>query len=261
MKRAVTRNAAGKISRSPKRVPRNTRKPNYRLMAWVFVASAMVACAAGFAVQTPLLRVRSIDITGVKLADGDAVRASVKYALGQNILLVRKSPAIQSMDKISEVASVRMGRTFPDRMWVEVRERKPFAVLSVGFSYFLMQSNGLVFHESRDPMPGLPIIEASDIGQARVGGIPSCPDVSFALEALKAAGHEGISVDKISIDHAGNMCLNMDSNFCIRLGQPDEIARKMSLVHRALDSRPSYVEGEYFDVSAYPYQMVWKPKS
>jgi hypothetical protein len=53
----------------------------------------------------------------------------------------------------------------------------------------------------------------------------------------------------------------MDSNFCIRLGQPDEIVRKMSLVHRALDSRPSFVEGEYFDVSAYPYQMVWKPKS
>ena len=54
-----------------------------------------------------------------------------KYALGHNnLILVRKSPAICGIGKISEVASVRMGRVFPDGMWVEVRERKPFAVLS-----------------------------------------------------------------------------------------------------------------------------------
>lgn len=261
MKRAVTLKAAGRTCRSPKRIPPNTRKPNYKRLAVVFLTSIVAACGVSFALRTPALRIKSISVTGVKLADIEAVRDAAKYVLGKNLILARKSPAIGRISKISEVASVSMGRVFPDGMWVEVRERKPFAVLTVGSKYYMVQSDGLVFHELRDPEPGLPLVEICDIGQVRLGEIPPCRDISFVLEALKAACHEGICVEKISIDHAGNICLNMESNFCVKLGQPDEIPGKLSQVHRALVGRPSLAqEAAYIDVSC-PSAMVWKPKS
>ncbi|MCL4499690.1 MAG: hypothetical protein M1335_05560, partial [Chloroflexi bacterium] len=77
---------------------------------------------------------------------------------------------------------------------------------------------------------------------------------------LKLACDGRIKVDKISIDHAGDMCLNMESDFYVKLGQPDDIARKMKLLHSVLVCRPSIArEARYIDLSS-PSAPVWKPK-
>jgi hypothetical protein len=52
----------------------------------------------------------------------------------------------------------------------------------------------------------------------------------------------------------------MDSGFYVKLGQPDDIARKMSLLRSALAYRPSIArEAIYIDLSL-PSAPVWRPK-
>jgi hypothetical protein len=227
----------------------------------MFVFSLVLATGVTFALRTPDLCVKDISIRGVDLCNERDVRARAQSVVGENILLARKSPVLRRISALSEVAEVRMGRTLPDGMWVEVRERKPFAVIAYGDRHFMIQSDGLVFHRTCGPVTGVPLMEVAACEQPRLGVRMGSPDVAHALQALRHARRERLKVGKISIDHAGDMCLNMESDFCVRLGQPDEIAEKMKLLRSALDYRPSLArEARYIDLSC-PRAPVWKPKS
>lgn len=261
MRRAANRKAARAGRCSAKSRPRNSKRPNYAFIFFMFVLSGVISCGASYALKTPHLLVKKISIDGVKLSDSEEIAAAAHYALKTNILLVRKTPALEKIGRLSEVAEVSMGRTLPDTMWIKVRERTPFAIVTNGLDFFMVQHDGLVFHAVRGPVGKLPLIEVDRSVCFEIGKPSNVPCVSYALEALKSAHRERLKVSKISIDHAGDMCLNMDSNFCVRLGQPDEIDEKMSKVRSALDYHPSIIkEAAYIDVSC-PRAAVWKPKS
>lgn len=261
MRRTTSRKAVKSSGRSAKKMLRNSRRPNLVLLFWLFVISGAVGCGASYALQTPRLLVRQVKIEGVKLSDKEEISAAAGYVLKTNILLVNKKQALQKIAVLSEVQDVKMGRAFPDGVWIKVTERTPFAVVTNGPDSAMVQSDGLLFHAVAGPVAGLPVITVDQSVCLEMGKICASPCVSYGLEALKLARRERLAASKISIDRDGDMCLNMDSNFCVRLGQPDEIEEKMSKVRSALDYHPSIVrDAAYIDVSC-PRAAVWKPKA
>jgi len=246
--------------RNIKKLPRNRRKPNYALLMMLFAASALVGCAASFAVQTPALAVKEVKIRGVRIADRPTVERTARAALGCNILLLRKGPILARLRGLSEVANVKMGRSLPDKVWVRVRERRPDAVLTNGRQFSLVQLDGLAFHSEKGPVAGVPLIEVSKCGSIEEGRKCSAQAVSDALEVLRVARKLGLSARKISVDPVGDMCLNMGGALYVKLGQSTDTARKMSLLRSALVYKPSLSkEAAYIDLSC-PTAPVWRPR-
>lgn len=255
--RKKVRNTA---ARPKRKTPRNRPKPNYLLLFNCFLSSVVVSGLVAYALSTPSLAVRETKIDGVKLADKNLVQKATKTALGQNTLLLKKGPIVSDIRKLSEVKEVRMGRSFPDGVWVKVTERKADAVLSDNHEYCLVQDDGLMFHKVKGPVSGIPLVEVAKCDPIKAGKIASRSDVRYALEALRSARHEGLRISKISVDPKGDMCLNMRSELYVKLGQPDDIARKMSLLRNTLVYKPSIVKDAiYIDMSC-PSAPVWKPK-
>lgn len=243
-----------------RRLPRNRRKPNYLLLLGIFALVAGVAGSMTYVLTTPRLNVAKVDIKGVRLADAKAVDKAASRAIGHNILLLRTSPILGEVGRLSEVRLVKMGRGFPNRIWLRVWERKADAVLASNGGNYLVQSDGLVFHKVSAIPKNVALVEVAGNQRLRIGKTPRSASIKCALEVLKIARRQGIKPGKISVDHQGDMCLNMGSDFCVKLGQPDGIALKMSLLRNTLTHRPSIVrEGAYIDLSC-PSAPVWKRK-
>ena len=244
-----------------RRVRRNRPKLNYGLLAWIFVAAALVAGGVSYAFQTPELQIREVKISGVCLADAAAVKRAAKPALGTNILLLRKSPIVRDISKINEVAEVQVGRSFPNGVWVKVREKKASAVLANGCRYAMLRDDGFAFHAAKGPVKGIPTLEVAGCRRVKQGQLCCSQTVNCALEVAREARKRRLPVSKISVDHAGVICLNMEGGFYVKLGQPDDISRKMSLLRTALIRKPSLVrDAAYIDVSC-PDAPVWKPRT
>ena len=244
-----------------RRVPRNRRRPNYGLLTILFFAAVFASGAVSYALQTPSLIVRQVKITGVRLADAAKVELAAKPALGKNILLVNKAPITKRIAALPEVASVTMGRTFPDGVWVRVKERRPDAILIEGGRCCMVRMDGLAFHFTDGPVRGIPTVELPNCERIEEGRKLQSQAAKCALAALSCARRERLGVRKISVDPLGDMCLNMEDGFYVKLGQPDDIARKMSILRTALACRPSIGrEAVYIDLSC-PSAPVWKPKS
>lgn len=243
-----------------RRVPRNRKKPNIPVLLGIFAACALVSGVVAYALRTPSLQVKEVDIAGVGICDRAAVESIAREVLGRNIIILRKSPIKRRIRSLSQVEQVKMGRSFPDRVWIRIWERQPDAVLTDGRCWWLMQDDGLVFHSAAGPPKGVPVLRVDGCGPVRLGQVCASTRVNYALQVLRCARDEGLQLGKISVDPHGDMCLNMGSDFYVRLGQPDEIALKMSLLRSALVYKPSIAkEALYIDVSC-PAAPVWKPK-
>lgn len=243
-----------------KKTPRNRVRPNYVLLFSLFFMSVLITGIASFALHTPSLAVAKVRVMGVRLSDKAAVQRMADHAKGQNIITLRKSPIIKSIARLGEVKKVEMGRSFPNGAWVRVWERTPDAVLQANGHFIMIQLNGFIFHQTNGPVKGVPLVIVAKCDEIKSGTYTTSPCIRYALDALACARKEGIKLDKISVDPQGDICLNMGSDFYVKLGQPDDIQRKMSLLKNTLVYRPSIArKASYVDLSC-PSAPVWKPK-
>lgn len=266
MTRTVRRAGVKRKIRNQRINPRNHPKPNIKLLLSLFLISAAVGCASSYAVQTPALTIKEVVVRGIHCADKAQVHQAASSVLGKNIILLRKGPVLDRIRSVHEVESVKIGRTPPGKVWVELKERTAGGILDCGANCYLVQNDGLAFHKvARGESPardaGIPVLEVTDHGRVSEGIRCSSRGVKCALQIAKLARERRLKVAKISVDRLGDICLNMGSGFYVKLGQPDEIAKKMSLLRDALVYKPSLArEAAYIDLSC-PTAPVWKPKS
>ena len=254
------RPARRRVNAGPRRARRNRRRPNYLLFFCVFVLFSAITAGVSYVFTTPKLHISKVDVKGVHLADAGIINKAAHRAIGRNILLLRTRPIIRNVSSLSEIRLVKMGRRFPDKVWLRVWERTTAAALITKNGCFLTDSDGFVFHKVSKPPSGVPTVQVVGERELRVGKMAGSPSVKCAIDVLRIARLKAIKLNEISVDPRGDICLNMDSDFCVKLGQPDDIARKMSLLRNALVNRPSIVrDGAYIDLSC-PSAPVWKPK-
>lgn len=261
MSHSASRGSVRRGTGAARKKARNRKKPNYRLLFCVFMVSALVSSAIAYALRTPDLLIKEVKVHGIRLADRAVVEKAAKGALGQNILLLKKSPVLSRISCLSEVKDVRMGRILPNKAWIQVRERKADCVLTDTHRYYLAQADGFVFHATNGPAKGLPLVIVEKCDAVRINTHARLTQVQDALQALKYARTYKLSVDKISVDPDGDICLNMGSGFYVKLGQPDDVAQKMSMLRTTLTCKPAIAkEAVYVDLSC-PSAIVWKPKA
>ncbi len=243
------------------RRPRNRRRPNYFLLFCLFMVTTLTAGSITWLLNSPKMNISAIEIKGVNLADQAAIEKAAKPLIGRNIITMRKSAALQAIAQLSEVQQVKIGRRYPDKLWLRVWERQTCAVVVCTNGCYLLQSDGLVFHQTKAAPQGVPKVMLSGKLQMKVGYPTTSASVKSALKIVEIAREHQTQLHKIIIDPVGDICLNMNSDFCVKLGQPDDIALKMSLLRHALLERPSILrEGAYIDLSC-PSAPVWKPKA
>ena len=248
-------------TRIKRRVPRNRRRPNYLLLFSLFLIASATFGSATWLLTSPRMNVTSVEIKGLELTNPGVAEKLASKAVGRNIILLRKKTILSRFAQISEVKTVKMGRKYPNKLWLHITERQPCAVIASGGCCYLIQRDGFVFHKTGVAPNDIVLIKIANAVQPAPGKCAESPTIKTALHIVALARKYDTELHKITIDRTGDICLNMSSDFCVKLGQPDDIALKMSLLRHALLERPSIVrEGAYIDLSC-PSAPVWKPKA
>lgn len=241
--------------------PSNHRRPNTRALAVLFLCAMLVSSCVAFVVQTPLLAVQEVRVKGVRFANKKRVEQSAGLALGRNILFIPSQRICRSISAIPEVSTVRLERHFPARLQITVVERKPLAAILTNGKAYLIQSDGYVFHVTRESIRDVPVIQVDRPTKVCVGAKCKSYEVIAAIKAVKTAVANELQVAGISIDRMGDMCLNMCGGLRVKLGQPDSLGEKIAVLRSALICKPALArEALYIDVTC-PKFPVYRPKS
>jgi cell division protein FtsQ len=226
-----------------------------------FILSIIISLLGVYVLRTPDLNIEYVKDTGIHLADSLKVDDIKDKVLKQNILLFNKGAMQRELESIDEIQSVKIGRKFPDTIWVKIVEREPIASLKLKDGFAFIGKDGLAFHKANDPAAKLPVLYAAGCDEIELRKPDLSANFEYAMNALKCVRNESLLCKKISVDQRANMCLNMSSGLLVKLGQPDDLPTKITQLRCTLEFKPSLErEALYVDVSC-PSGKVYMPKS
>lgn len=240
---------------------RNWNRPLRRFAALLFLAEVAVLLFAN-----PYLHVSKVQINGLQTLSSDQVFAEARIPARANIFLMAlREPFGKRLTANPVIAQASRAIRLPDTLVLTVRERRPFATLALGDSFWLLDPKGIPFRALDAPAPSLPILRlppnlvSEDVALGKPLPGPYLHDAYMLLALL--ATTDNLRSTKITVDQNANLCLNRRDSLLIKLGQPDDLPQKVALAQATVAAQGGALarNAEYIDVSC-PQQPVWMPR-
>ncbi len=212
-----------------------------------------------YLVTTPYLQIKEIMVVGGKRVSSQEIMDIAGLKTGINTLSIDLGEVRNRIEKLPWVKEVQIRRVLTHGLKVSVVERKPFVLIDIDNTLYLMDEDGVVFKEAdyADKVD-LPII--TGIGMEELlEGESSVTDLLFsALDLVKLLSRKNtvVSFDKISelrliSDRGIALCTN-DDNMTIYLGKDDFVKKlnRLETLKKALGnafSMAGFIDLNYKD--------------
>lgn len=141
---------------------RRRRNPVLALLRPLAVSLLLVAMPAGlvtWVLASPRFDLRNVEVSGTPRVPAEALRAAVAPFEGGNLVLLPLESVEAAVRRNLWVDTVEVAKELPDRLRVEVTERRPVALL--------VRGAGLVYADEK----GRPIAPVDDPERARKAGL------------------------------------------------------------------------------------------
>ena len=230
---------------------------NHAIMMWLCKITLALAMVGGGIyggrelVKRMFLNNPEYNLAAVEINDDgaaltrDVILATTQLKLGQNIFSFSLSKAREALQALPQVERVELQRALPNRITIEIVERRPVAWLaeaktadpSTSENSFLIDSKGVLFKPKRQ-LPEylrLPAIYGAPVENYLAGDTVNSPEVCAALELVQ----KNADANKFrlqSIDLSKGYCLIVtDSRRAKITFGLDDIGRQMDRLGAVLD--------------------------
>ncbi|MDD5167236.1 MAG: FtsQ-type POTRA domain-containing protein [Syntrophales bacterium] len=188
-------------------------------LASIVVITASMIYAYSFVISMPYFNVQEITIRGCKELTEKDVLSLAAINPARNILVVDADEIGRRIRTNPWIKDVSVGREFPNRVVIEIRERTPVALLKKDTAFFLMDIEGVTFKrlEMGDEMD-LPVLT----GFHSAGKTDSkLLDMSLSLLQCLAKSQEFPNIKTVSEIHGNErlgISLFTNTGLCLFLG-------------------------------------------
>ncbi|NUT35114.1 MAG: FtsQ-type POTRA domain-containing protein, partial [Hamadaea sp.] len=129
------------------------------------------------ALQTSILGVDLIRVTGVSILSPDEVRAAAAVRSGTPLARVDTAEVARRVGGLPPVATVDVGRSWPNTLTITVVERTGVAVAALDGKFAVLDDHGVAFLTLAERPEHLPLLKVAEPG-------PQDPETVAALRAL-----------------------------------------------------------------------------
>ncbi|MGH3439103.1 MAG: cell division protein FtsQ/DivIB [Sciscionella sp.] len=230
----------GPGSRSRLAAPRRPTRRQALRRRWT-VAGGLLAVVAVIAVLlfTPVLGVRSVHVAGVHVLSADQVRTAAGISQGTPLVRVNTTAVRHRVAQLLPVASVRVIRSWPSEVDIEITERTPIAVFKAGDGWHLVDGRGVPYLKVATAPTGLPVMDLPKVSPED-HATRSVTSVLAALPRRLLA-----KVTKITSSPSGDARFTLAGGKQVKWGTAQDSDRKAAVL-KVLLTRP----GKVYDVSS-----------
>lgn len=164
--------------------------------------------------------IREISVRGVKELTEKDILALAKIKPHSNILAVNTDAVAGRIAANPWVKHIYIGRELPNRLVLDVRERKPVALMKEAGNFYLIDGGGFVFKKlSKGDEVDLAIITGVNV-QSKVK-TPLFTEALKLLEVLAASDQHGFlgTVSEVHVDDVFGLSILTDQGLHLKLGR------------------------------------------
>lgn len=209
-----------------------------RLLVTTIVAILVVIAAFVVAYFTPLMSVRTIDVTGNSVVSSEEILAAAALSEGQPLMQVDTAAAARRVSMIPRIATVRVKREYPSTITISVVERVAVVFTQRDGQKYLMDKLGFEFAQ-QDPPPGLAELRTADPGS----GDPSTRAALTVMAEVPPYVRDQIAA--IEVDSPVDIVLRLKDKRTVVWGDDERNAEKAETLRHLLTQ-----EGTEYNVSS-----------
>ncbi len=245
------------VKRKPKLTPKQQeivkkkRKIIFRLVKWTSLIILLIGGGIYF-LLSPFFNIKNITIIGNEKITQETIISLSEIKLEQNTFKISKSKVEQAIKANSYIDSVKVKRKLPDGIEIQVTERKPAYMLTLGNAYVYMNKQGYLLEISQEKLD-LPIITGilTSEDQLQEGSRLCTEDLqklSSVIQIMDSANNNdmGKLITKINISDKQDYILELKSEKKnVHVGDTSNLSTKMLYIKKVLQSEKKK-EGDIF---------------
>ena len=210
------------------------------LLISIAALSSLFIYAYSYFLSAPYFEIKETSVRGLKELTEKDVLTLVKIKPGQNILAVNVDVLSRRVAVNPWIKNVYVGREFPNRIVVDVRERNPIALVKQAGDFYLMDSEGIIFKKmSQGDEVDLAIITGINVQDKTKSKL-----LSDTLSLLKVFSGSNLysflgAISEAHIDEVFGLSLLTDKGLYLKMGMEDfeKKLRKLALVMNDREKR------------------------
>ena len=210
------------------------------LLISIAALSSLFIYAYSYLLSTPYFEIKETSVRGLKELTEKDILTLVEIKHGQNILAVNVDVLEKRVAVNPWIKNVYIGREFPNRLVVDVRERNPIALIKQASDFYLMDSEGIVFKKmAKGDEVDLAIITGINVQDKTKSKL-----LSDTLSLLRVFSGSNLysflgSISEAHIDEVFGLSLLTDKGLYLKMGMNDfeRKLRKLALVMNDMEKR------------------------
>lgn len=240
-----------KLTKKQQEIARKKRKIIFRLIKWTSLVVLLIGGGIYFLLSS-FFNIDSIVVLGNEKITQETIISLSGIELEQNTFKISKSKVEQTIKTNAYIDSVKVRRKLPETMEIQIVERKPAYMLTLGNAYVYVNTQGYLLEISQEKLE-LPIITGilTSEDQIQEGNRLYTEDLqklSDVIQIMDSANNNDIGnlVTKINISNKQNYILELKSEKKkVHVGDTSNLSTKMLYVKKVLQNEKKK-EGDIF---------------
>ena len=225
------------------------RRMVFRIVKWTSLCAILIGGGIYF-LLSPLFNIKTITVTGnSKLTEEELISLS-GIQLEENTFQVQTTKTQEKIKQNAYVDTVNISRKLPNEIVIEIAERTPTFMLTLGNAYVYINNQGYLLEISQTALE-LPIITGFQTKEEDIiaGNRLSAEDLQRldqVLQIMKSAESNGIKdlITEINIENKQDYVLELKKEKkIVHLGDTSNLSTKMLYIISILEENKD-VEGE-----------------
>ncbi|HEY3979495.1 MAG TPA: FtsQ-type POTRA domain-containing protein [Streptosporangiaceae bacterium] len=210
----------GAGERRPERLPPRRRAAPWRAAFLVVLALVIVAGAAWALLGSSLLVVRHVQVSGNRGVPAAEISAAAGIDPGTPLARLNSATAERRVERIPQILSALVSRSWPDTVRIAVRERTARLAVAAGTGYELVDPHGVVVRRSAARPAGMPLLNSPP---AQLRNSPAVAAAAAVLASLPATVRARVLA---VTDTAAGVTLRLRGRVTVRWGDARRSAAK-----------------------------------
>ena len=235
-----------------KNKPKKKQKKNSKKRLFLILIFLLFACGLVFLMFSNLFEIKNIEVKNNSRVSKEEIEELGKFDSYRNIFWVTNFFASKDLQKNAYIEDVKIHKSLPNTLIVDVKEREPKYMLQIADSYIYINNQGVLLEVSTENI-GLPIILGvkTDLSNVEVGKRLDLEDLKrmdTIIKIMETAAIHDIDnlITKIDISDPRNYTLILESEGkTVYLGDATELNTRMIYLSGILN-REKGVAGEIF---------------
>ncbi len=182
--------------------------------------------------HSAFFQIASIEVAGNKYFTREEILSFADLSTGHNIFALNAVASQAALEEQPRIAKAAIQKRYPDKLRVQITERKPVAILAFGGSYLELDKDGYVLGVLSDNEPiSLPMITGASPSYVRTGARLEQPQICDAAAIAGVLGEDlSRQIAEINIDRRSFVLITL-SNVEVLWGSATQLREKAAVLN------------------------------